>query len=160
MYRFTPIALLAACVGLVACSGSGDSSDTAPVFHPSLTFLTPLDGETEPTGDLGVSMVISEFNLVDPSTARADELVPAGAPLTLTLLSGTAWAHNAAGTPAGYCELTYDGTLFADLAATTTTLPGVTAGPHTLEAHLLYADGHPLDPDIDVSIAFTAAATP
>jgi hypothetical protein len=138
--------ILAAVAG--GCAGSTEE------FQPALSFLSPADGATVPAGELQVSIVVEEFELVPPSVAAADP-ARGGPALPLLLLPASARAHDEEGVPSGYCDLRLDGVSVASLDSTQLTLT-VEAGAHTLEGELRFADGDPLDPPVAASVAFTA----
>jgi hypothetical protein len=139
---------IVAAVTLAACSGGDEDVET---FAPALEFLSPADGGTVPAGDVQVSIVVTDFDLVAPeTTARLAPVLP------LALLEATALAHDEEGKPSGYVELTLDGAVAGTMDATQFTLVGVTAGPHDLVGELLFADGDPLEDPVIVPIAFTA----
>jgi len=136
---------------LLACHGK-DSGDTAPeVFHPALDFLAPTDGSTVDAGDVQVSIDLHDFVIEAPESGQNLALPPA-----LWLLESEASAHNESGTPAGYCELSLDGTVVTDMSTTQYTMTGVAAGAHTLVGHLLFADGDELETPVSETISFTA----
>lgn len=119
-------------------------------YHPTLAFLSPDEGETVPVGDLQVSIVVEDFELVAPEGTVAR----VGA-LPLWLLPALAAAHDEEGVPSGYCELSLDGAVVGQLDTTQLTIP-IGAGPHTLEGRLHYADGDELAEPVTASVSFTA----
>lgn len=142
---------------LVALAGCGNADTDVVVYHPALSFLAPVDASTVPAGDVSVSILVDEFVLTAPETAHME---PVSEPFLLRLVVPSADAHNAEGTPAGYCELSLDGTVVTQMSATQFTLPAVAAGAHTLSGELFFADGDALDEAFDAavitSVAFTA----
>jgi hypothetical protein len=125
---------------LLACGGATDEA------APTLTFLAPADGEVVAAGDVAVSLVVEGVTLTEPTaTARLDP--------TAWLPVGVAWAHGE-GAEEGFVRLTLDGVDVGDVGTTQWTLPGVTAGAHTLTGAILFADGH--DPGVSATVDFTA----
>jgi hypothetical protein len=115
-------------LGLVGCSEKEET------YTPALSFLQPKDGATVPAGDLAVSIVVEDFELVPPEGL----------------------AHDEQGIPAGYCSLTLDEQAVADVSSPRGTVSGLTAGPHVLVGELRYADGDALQPPVAVAVSFTA----
>ena len=139
-------------LALVVLGCTGGKSDTGVVFHPAVSFLAPTDGSTLPAGTVQVSILLDDFVIGPPESARAEPL-----PVAAWLLEGVASAHNETGEPTGFCTLLLDGTKVADMDTTQYSLADVPAGAHALEGHLYFADGDDPDPTpVDVTIHFTA----
>ena len=96
---------------LLAC-GTGEKEETVA---PSLSWLSPSDGESVAIGSLSCALIIESFSLVDPSK------------------------HNE-GAPIGFVSITVDGNDTLEVGSTTFDLT-LEAGAHTLGATLYYADG-------------------
>ena len=137
MNRYVP----ALAVLLAACGA--EDTETLPA---TLSFLTPTDGGTVAAGDVEVSLVVENFDLVAATAKKGIRFLG---------FMPTAWAHNE-GEPEGQIVLTLDGTEVGKLSDTTTTLSAVAAGSHTLDAELVYSDGDALEPAVTASITFTA----
>ncbi|MEQ1503570.1 MAG: hypothetical protein ABMB14_15135 [Myxococcota bacterium] len=148
--------------GFAGCAGD-DEASTPGDFSPTLEFLAPADGASvaAAAGEVKVSIVVEDFALTAPDAqARATSPLDRSGlgspgPLWLSLLP-QALAHNEGGLPRGYCELSLDGSVVADLDATQYTLTEVATGSHELTGQLLFADGDPLDPPVSVTVTFTA----
>jgi hypothetical protein len=95
---------------LLAC-GTGEKEETVA---PSLSWLSPRDGESVAIGNLSCALIIESFSLVDPAK------------------------HNE-GAPIGYVAVARDGIDILDVGSTTFDL-NLDAGDHTLGATLYYAD--------------------
>ncbi len=135
-------------LGLVGCAGGSEEEE----FHPSLSFLSPAEGATVPAGELQVSIVVDDFELV-PSTVAA--AAPPVGGLPLWLLPSVALAHDEEGVPSGVCELRLDGAVVGTMDGTQLAIT-VAAGAHELEGELLYADGDALEEPVVASVSFTA----
>lgn len=99
---------------LLACSGSKDESAES-VPPPSLTWLSPAEGDTLAAGDVTASVVIDNFSLREPAK------------------------HNS-GAAAGYVRITVDGAEVLLTGQTSFTLT-LASGNHTLGGQLFYEDG-------------------
>ena len=130
-------------------TGCGESAPNVPVH---LQVLAPAEGATVPAGDIAVSLLVENFELVEPEQAAHR---PVAEPWPLQLVP-TAWAHDEDGLPSGYVLLTLDSTELPPVSDTQHTLVDVVAGEHTLRAALRYADGDPLEPDVEVHTTFIA----
>ena len=117
--------LLSACTGTV-----DDTADAAAA--PTLSILSPADGEVVTAGDVAVSVIVENFALEAPAK------------------------HNE-GEAEGYIRVTVDG---AEALTTAETQFTVTLNPtpeHTIGAELLVADGDALEPAVSAEIAVTIA---
>jgi hypothetical protein len=110
---------------LLACDDDGEALEPATV-----TFLVPTEGEAYPTGDLQISLVVENFNLVSPE-------------------------HNE-GEAEGYVEVTLDNGEPLQTASTTPSVSLDEAGEHTLSAVLFYTDGDAVEPEASATVSFTA----
>lgn len=140
-----------ALVLVLACGEKGPADTAVDAATPTLTFLEPTGDATVPTGDVAVSILVEDFELVTPSaTAR----VQPGFDPTSWLPVGTAHAHgDEAGR--GYVTLTLDGGTPVELSSTQTTLPAVAAGEHILMGELMHEDGEAVDPAVTATVTFT-----
>ena len=151
-------------LALAACHGDdGDKGDTdtdtdvadtqvtAPT--PTLTIVAPAAGATVDGPDVDVVLDVTDFPFVAPEAAARSTL-PVG-PAWTWLLTGTAAAHEVGEAPEGYVQLTLDDDAVTQLTAETTTLVGLSAGSHHLEAELLYPDGDSFYPAILADVTFT-----
>jgi hypothetical protein len=104
-------------------------ADADPVAAPTLTFLSPRDGDTLPVGTHTVSVLVENFALVAPK-------------------------HNE-GVPVGFLVVRQDGADAFLTGDTTFDIALTTPGAVTLSAALEYADGDPLDPPVGASVTLT-----
>jgi hypothetical protein len=123
---------------LAACTAGGDSAaDSAAPETPTITFLSPADGDTVTAGDVPFSVIVEHFALVD--LAKDNE-----------------------GEPEGYIGVSVDGTEVLQTSETTFDLALGTEGAVTVEAELFFSDGDGLDEafgeTISASISLTVAA--
>lgn len=102
-------------LALLACTSSSDDSGKEAVAPPTLSWLSPAEGDTVAAGDVSCSTVVDAFSLQDPAK------------------------HND-GAPIGYIQVSVDGTEVLTTGSTTFTLT-LAAGAHTLAAALFYDDG-------------------
>lgn len=100
---------------LSGCSGAKDSGSASEEEAPTVSWLSPADGDTVAAGDVACSVLIEGFTLHDPAK------------------------HND-GAPIGYISVSADGAEVLATGETTFTLP-LAAGAHTLTASLFYSDG-------------------
>ncbi len=100
---------------LLACSGTSDDTGEETVALPTISWLSPADGDTVAAGDVSCSTVIEAFTLQDPAK------------------------HND-GAPIGYVSVSVDDTEVVTTGATTFRLT-LDAGAHALMAALFYDDG-------------------
>ncbi len=137
---------------LLAC-GEKDVHDTAePTTPPTLSFLEPSADATVPAGDVSVSLLVEDFELVEPAaTAR----VRPGFDPTLWLPVSAAHAHGDEAAR-GYVVLTLDGGDPIEVSSTQATLSAVAAGEHVLVGELMHEDGEALDPAVTATVTFTA----
>jgi hypothetical protein len=149
MYSRSPKVLLLVLLAGCANDKAADTSSTAP----SVSFLSPTDGEELADSEVQVSLLIENFTLTTPAAKASGPQWP-----LLLLPGGVAWAHSEEGeTPEGYCALTLDGTPVVNLSETQHTLGGLAGGEHTLGAQLYYADGDPLDEPATAEVTFSVA---
>jgi hypothetical protein len=146
MTRIAPLFLL-----IAGCTGGESDSDV--VYTPTLSFLAPLDGSTVAAGDVAVSIVVDDFILTAPESARLDG--PA-LPLPLMMLESAAEAHNEEGTPAGYCQLSVNDSEVTKMDTTQFTIPTMSPGTYTLTGTLFFADGDELETPVSATVSFTA----
>lgn len=109
-------------VALSACAASTDA-EAAEVETPTVTFVSPHDGDTVPAGEVAVSIAVAHFLLSDPGK------------------------HNE-GEAEGYLQVGWTDGTDADsvqTGETTPTLPIGTPGSWTLTADLFFADGDGMD---------------
>jgi len=118
---------------------------------PTISITSPTNGSTIPTGNVIVSVHVSNFNIVDklgqanvPGEGHIHYFFDVDAPTTQ-------------GQPAVTAAGTYAAT-----AATSYTWPNVTAGTHSFSVELVNNDHTPLNPPIVAKVTVTAssAATP
>jgi len=110
----------------LACTGHPD--DTGELAEaPSLSWLTPADGDTVAAGEVACSVVVDDFTLEDPAK------------------------HNE-GAPIGYISVSVDGAEVLTTGSTNFTLT-LTAGAHDLSAALFYADGDEIEPPVAATVA-------
>lgn len=139
-------------LALLAC---GDEGEEGPI--PTLTFLSPEEGEVISGDTVQVSILVEDFSLVAAEAARSPSPQPMGPLLLLAIPS--ARAHSAEGELAeGFCRLTLDGVDVADLDSTQFELTGVAPGAHSLEGQLFFADGDAYEPVVVASVSFTTGA--
>ena len=112
---------------LLACTGAPD--DSGEGLGASVSFLSPVDGDTVTAGDVAVSIVVDGFTLHAPAK------------------------HNE-GEAAGYVAVSVDGAEVLTTGETQFTLPLV-AGAHTLTAELHFEDGDALEPPATATIDIT-----
>lgn len=149
MRPLTPTPLLLALAAGCANDKAADTSSSAP----TVSFLSPAEGEELSDSAAQVSLLIENFTLTAPAASAAGPQWP-----LLLLPGGVARAHSEEGvTPEGYCTLSLDGTPVVDLSETQHTLNGLAGGEHTLGAQLYYADGDPLDEPATAEVTFTVA---
>lgn len=98
---------------LLACTSPAPSDDS--VDPPTLAWLSPHADARLPEGEVSCAVIIESFTLHDPAK------------------------HNS-GVPIGHVRIAMDGDEVL-LSGQTTFSLSFAAGPHTLEATLLYADG-------------------
>lgn len=114
---------------LAACTGD---ADTAADANATITFLSPVDGDEVPIGDLACSVVVENFLLTDPAKHGGEE------------------------EPEGYIGVSVNGTGVLQSAATTFTITLDTAGAVELTAELFYAnDGDSLDEPTVATVSLT-----
>jgi hypothetical protein len=99
---------------------------------PSVSFLSPEDGDEVPVGGVGVSVIVEHFDLV-PEALQHNE-----------------------GEPQGHLLVALDGEEVLRTGSTTFTVAILDAGPATISAELVYDDGDPLEPPAKASIDVTA----
>ena len=132
MRPILPLALLAlgaACTGKSADDSAVDSLDPDA---PALAFVSPLTGDTVPTGALDLTFQVDNFPLVDPGehTEFYD----------------------------GYIKVSYTsfGTQLEETTSTTSDSINIgDAGEHTISAELYTAEGEVLDPAVSTSVVIT-----
>lgn len=119
---------------LIACTGASDSTETPT---PTVTFVSPHEGDSFPAGDIGLSIAVDGFLLSDPAK------------------------HND-GEPTGYLQVDWtDGTTSDSLqtGSTTPTIRIDTAGSWTLTAGLYFADGDGMDEEFADFVPATVGIT-
>lgn len=110
---------------------------------PTLRFLAPTDEtEVDAAAPVAISFLVENFAVGDAGAEHTEDEESGVIELTIAPTTGA--------TPT-VTELT-----------TTTTAVNLLAGSHVLTARLLYADGHPLEPDVADSVQVMArdAGTP
>jgi hypothetical protein len=134
---------LAAAVAVVmaACGSGGGSSDssppTTPVTRPSstaqLVIASPTPGETVtgPTVHVKLNLQGAKITKVVSTNLKPDE---------------------------GHIHLRLDGRTITLLGSLEQDIPGVTPGPHLLEAEFVAADHGPFFPRVISSVTFTVTA--
>ena len=112
----------------LACAGPPDSAGAdADAATPTVSFVSPADGDTVAAGDLALSIAVGHFVLEDP--AKHDD-----------------------GAAEGYLVVTWTDGSNGDsvqTGSTTPTIPIATAGAWTLTADLRFADGDELSERFD-----------
>jgi hypothetical protein len=129
-----------AAVVMAACGsggGSSDSSPTTPVTRPSSTaqllIASPSPGETVtgPTVHVKLDLQGATITKVVSTNLKPDE---------------------------GHIHLRLDGRTITLLGSLEQDIPGVTPGPHLLEAEFVAADHGPFSPRVISSVTFTVVA--
>ncbi|MFZ5480820.1 MAG: hypothetical protein ACOZNI_28935 [Myxococcota bacterium] len=104
---------------LSACSGAGDSTEE---IDPTISFLSPADGDEVTVGEVACSVVVENFTLADLAK------------------------HSEGEAPEGYIGVRVDGTEVLQTSETNFDLTLDAAGAVTVEAELFYGDdGDSLD---------------
>ena len=99
---------------------------------PTITFLSPSEGDQVEVGDVPVSVVVENFTMTEPKHSDLEGLA------------------------AGYAAISLDGGDPTNIGSTTFTVAIDAAGEHTLDAELLYEDGDALEVSATATVTFTA----
>jgi hypothetical protein len=127
----------------VGCSGGANEP-------PTIAVLSPSDGAAVAAGDVEVSLLVENFELITPGVAlRRPRFDP-----TAWLPIATAEAHGDEA-QRGWIALVLDEEAPVTSGDTQAMLVGVAAGAHVLTATLIHEDGEPADAS-PASVAFTA----
>ena len=110
-------------LALLACTVKSDDTGEETVAPPTISWLSPTDGDTVAAGDVSCSTVIGAFTLQDPAK------------------------HND-GAPIGYVSVSVDDVEILTTGDTTFTLT-LDAGAHDLMAALFYDDGDEVSANTD-----------
>ncbi len=141
------LAILVSSLATAACGG--DEPEPTP---PTVAILAPGDGESVAAGDVALSIVVTDFDLVEPGTAA--RRAPGFDPTAWLPIAG-AWAHGDEAAK-GWVSVQLDGAEVLQLGDTQGTLTGVTAGAHELVPTLIHEDGEPVEPATEASVSFPA----
>ncbi len=117
---------------------------------PTLTILSPAEGDTVAVGEVQVSVIVENFELFVPGTARLVPFDPT------TWLSPAAWAHGDEASTRGWISMTLDDDDASVLGATQGSLSNVMAGSHALTLQLIHEDGDPVEPAVAATVTFSA----
>ena len=125
---FSLLSLLSLLTALSGCTSGKDSGheEEEEGAAPAITLLDPLDGDTVPAGDVGLSFIVENFTLIDPAK------------------------HNE-GTPEGYISVTVDGAEVLQTASTQVTVT-LAAGAHTVGGVLRYEDGDEAGAETEIGL--------
>lgn len=137
--------LLTPCLVLAACSGG---EEAAP--PPTLEILAPADGASVTAGEVAVSVVVTDFVLVEPGT-QARRFDPTG-----WLPLSSAYAHGDEAAARGWLALTLDDVEVGTLGDTQGALTDVLVGSHVLSVELIHEDGDPVEPAVRATTTFVA----
>lgn len=122
-------------VWLFACTATGDSAaDSAAPVPPTITFLSPADGESVSAGAVTFSVIVDDFTLVD-------------------------LAKDAGGVPEGYIGVRVDGEEVLQTGETNFSLQLDTGGQTVVEAELFFSDGDGMDEAFGAAVSASVGLT-